>query len=168
MMKATIFLSVLAVNALAAQPVLVRITPDALAKLQQSDPMSRLSKPAAGDAKVAKPQNQSIIKQSTILNDGNHWTLVPKGAAVFIPVAMNSRVNAKPIGTLLTWIDFLTRNQSWITTSEVALDQAAGKNPLPAEHAAFWAKQDKVVIAVHQNGPISVHMTDSSTTITKR
>jgi len=95
MMKATIFLCVLAVNALAAQPVLVRITPEALAKLQQTDPMSRLSKPAVGDAKVARPQNQSIIKQSTILNDGNNWTLVPKGAAVFIPVAMNSRVNAK-------------------------------------------------------------------------
>jgi hypothetical protein len=77
-------------------------------------------------------------------------------------------VNAKPTGTLLTWIDFLTRNQSWITTSEVALEQAAGKRPLPEEHAAFWAKQDKVVIAVYQNGPISVHMTDSSSTITKR
>ena len=167
-MKTTLFLCVLAANALAAQPVLVRITPEALAKLQQTDPMNRLAKPAAGDVKVTKPQTQSIIKQSTILNDGNNWTLVPKGAAVFIPVAMNSRVNAKPIGTLLTWIDFLTKNQSWITTSEVALKQAAGKEPLPAERAAFWAKQDKVVIAVHQNGPISVHMTDSSTSITKQ
>lgn len=166
-MKTTLFLCVLAGHALAAQPVLVRITPEALAKLQQRDPMIPLVKPAEDKAKVARPKDQSIIKQSTILHDGNHWTLVPNGAVVFVPVAMKSRVNAKIIGTLLPWRDFLARNPSWITTSEVTLDQAAGKESLPAERAAFWAKQDKVVIAVHQSGPISVRVSETPTHITK-
>jgi hypothetical protein len=166
-MKTTLLLCVLAGHALAAQPVLVRITPEALAKLQQRESMIPLVKPAEGSVKVARPKEQSIIKQSTILHDGNHWTLVPNGAVVYVPVAMKSRVNAKIIGTLLPWRDFLARNPSWITTSEVSLGQAAGKESLPAERVAFWEKRDKVVIAVYQNGPISVRATETSTPITK-
>jgi hypothetical protein len=167
-MKTTLFLCAFAANAFAAQPVLVRITPEALAKLQQSDPMIRLVKPAAGEAKIARPQNESIIKQSTLLNDGKNWTLVPNGAVQFVPEAMKSRVNAKPAGALLPWIDFLTKNQSWITTSEITIEQAAGKNPLPAERVAFWTKQDKIIVAVHQNGPISVRVQDPTLNLTKR
>jgi hypothetical protein len=130
--------------------------------------MNNLVKPAAGKAKVTKAKDQSIIKQSTILHDGNHWTLVPMGAVLFLPEAMKPRVNTKITGTLLPWLDFLARNQSWITTSEVTLGQAAGKESLPAERAAFWAKQDKVVIAVHQKGPISVRVPDTSDHLTQR
>jgi hypothetical protein len=130
--------------------------------------MIRLVKPAAGEAKVARPQNESIIKQSTLLNDGKNWTLVPNGAVTFVPEAMKSRVNAKPVGALLPWIDFLTKNQSWITTSEITIEQAAGKNPLPAERVAFWTKQDKIIVAVHQNGPISVRVQDPTLNLTKR
>ena len=45
---------------------------------------------------------------------------------------------------------------------------AAGTEPLPAERAGFWAKQDKVVIAVHQNGPISVQVAPQTPAITQR
>jgi len=167
-MKTTLFLCVLAVNACAAQPVLPRVTPETLAQLQQKDPMIHLVKPAKGAATVARPQNQSIIKQSTILHDGNNWTLVPIGAVVFLPNAMNARVNAKPVGILLPWADFLMHNRGWITTHEVTISQAAGKEPLPAERAAFWAKRNQIVIAVYQNGPISVRVPDTSNSITKQ
>jgi hypothetical protein len=167
-MKTTLFLCAMAANALASQPVLVRVTPETLAKLQQRDPMIRLVKPAQGEAKVARPENQSIIKQSTILHDGKNWTIVPNGAVVFLPEAMKPRVNSKPVGTLLPWSEFLTKNLSWITTNEVSFDQAAGNEELPAERTAFWAKQDKIVIAVHQRGPISVRIANSSTNLTQR
>lgn len=167
-MKTTLLLCTLAANAFAAQPVLVRITPDTLAKLQERDPMIRLVKPNEGEAKVARPVNQSIIKESTILHDGKNWTLVPNGAMVFIPDAMRSRVNSKPVGTLLPWNDFLAKNRNWITTNEVSFDQAAGNEEIPAERAAFWVKQDKIVIAVHQNGPISVRVAKEPTALTRR
>ncbi|MEO8616735.1 MAG: hypothetical protein ABI600_16445 [Luteolibacter sp.] len=167
-MKTALILCALVTSSLADSPIVARITPAALAKLQQNNPMIQLPKPAAGEAKVTTPANQSIIKQSMILHDGKNWTLIPKGAVIFLPEAMKSRVDVKPVGNLLTFIDFITINRSWITTNEVSFDQAAGNVPLPAERVSFWAKQDKIVVAVHQSGPISVRLAAEPQTITKR
>ena len=167
-MKPALILCVLTTCVFAQRPIVPRITPAALLKLQQNNPMIQLAKPAAGEAKVTTPGNQSILKESMILHDGKNWTLVPKGAVIFLPEAMKSRVDVKPIGTLLTFIDFITLNRNWITTNEVNFDQAAGNLPLPAERVSFWAKQDKIVIAVHQGGPISVRIAAEPQSITKR
>lgn len=167
-MKTTLVLCALAANALAAPPILNRVTPETLAGLQARDPMVRLVKPVEGEAKIARPQDQSIIKQSTILHDGGNWTLVPNGAVVFLPETMKHRVKPSPAGNLLSWVDFLTANRSWITTVEVSFDQAAGHKPIPPERAAFWAKQDKIVIAVHQRGPISVRLPETPPDLTKK
>lgn len=162
-MKITLLLSALVAHAFAEEPTLLEpLTPQALTRLQQIDPLSRLDKPAAGEAKIARPQDQSIIKQSTILHDAGHWTLVPIGAVIFMPAALKARLTAKPESTLLPWAEFLAKNYSWITTTEVTLAQAAGQVSLPADRVAFWAKQDKMVIAVHQNGPISVRVAPST------
>ncbi len=167
-MKTALILCALATSAFAGPPVLVRITPEALAKLQQGNPMARLKTPAQGEAKVTTPENQSILKQSMILHDGKNWTIVPNGSVVYLPEALKSRVNVKPVGKLLTFIDFITLNRNWITTNEVSFDQAAGNDALPAASVAFWSKQDKIVIAVHQSGPISVRIAAEPQAITKR
>lgn len=145
-----------------AQPVVVRINPQSLAKLQQINPMDRLLKPAATAAKDARPHNPSIIRQSTVLHDGENWTLVPNGAVILQPATLKARVNHQPAGTLLPWTEFLTKNGSWITTCEVTIGQAAGTAPLPPVRLAFWTQQDKIVIAVHHNGPISVRVPDTT------
>jgi hypothetical protein len=163
-MKAILICGVLACHAPAAQPLIPRITPDALGRLQQADPMIRLHKPAEGEAKIARPENQSIIAQSTVLHDGARWTIVPNGAVVFIPERMKSRVGATPSGELIPWSDFLSLNRGWISTCEVTFEQASGKEPLAAERTDFWSKQDKIIVAVHQRGPISFRgSTDTST-----
>lgn len=167
-MKTALLLCALATGAIAGPPVLARITPDELAKLQQQSPMTRLQKPIEGEATVTPPTNRSIIKQSMILHDGTNWALVPNGAVIFLPTAMKGRVDVKPVGTLLTFTDFLTKNRGWITTFEVSINQAAGTEPLPADRATFWAKQDKVVIAVHQSGPISVRIASEAPALTQR
>jgi len=167
-MKYPLMMCALAAHAVAAQPVLVRVTPATLAQLQARDPMIRLEKPAEGTAKVSRPDGQSIIGQSTILHDGKNWTLVPNGAVLFQPEALKARMNAKPVGTLLPWNEFLVRNRNWITTDEVSFEQAAQSEPIPAERAASWAKQDKIVVAVHQCGPISVKISNTATNLTKR
>jgi hypothetical protein len=146
----------LATSAFAAQPVLVRVTAETLADLQRRDPMIRLIKPAEEEAKVTRSAPPSIIEDSTILHDGSHWTLVPKNAVVFLPEALKQRVNVRPVGTLLPWADFLTKNRSWLATHEVTFDQAAGNEALPADCTASWASHKKMVVAVHHAGPISV------------
>ncbi len=167
-MKASLLLLALASGVFAQAPVLARITPEALAKIQQNNPIANLPKVQTTPVNVERPAEQSIIKQSMILHDGKNWTIVPKGAVIFLPEAMKSRVDVKPVGTLLAWSDFLAKNFAWITTNEVTFDQAAGNTPLPAARVAFWAKQDKIVVAVHQQGPISVNIDKTPQTITQR
>lgn len=167
-MKTALILCALITAASAGSPVLMPITPEHLAKLQKTSPMASLQQPAKDEAAVVRPSEQSIIKQSSILHDGSNWTIVPRGAVIFVPTAQKPRVDAKPVGTLLSWADFLVKNRSWITTTDISFDQAAGNEPMPAERSAFWSKQDKVVVAVHQNGPISVRIAPQTPSLTQR
>lgn len=161
-MKPPLTLLALVAIASADEPILPRVSSMQLAKLQQISPMKNLQKPAPVKADAPRPEAESIVKQSIILHDGRNWTLIPKGAVVFIPPALKDRVNAKPVGTLLTWADFFAKNRAWITTNDVSFNQAAGTEPIPAARVAFWGKQDKIVIAVHQTGPISVKLADQT------
>lgn len=155
-MKTTLLLlSSLAGAALAAPAMTDRITPEEIAARQK--PAAAVTQPAeVAEAKVARPGEQSLIRQSDILSDGNNWTLVPKNAVLHIPAALNNRIGAKPLGTLLSWTDFLTINRGWLFTEEVTFDQAAGKTPIPPSRTEFWKKNGKVIVAVHLGGPISV------------
>jgi len=167
-MKTALILCALANSAFAGGPVLARITPQELAKLQQVSPITRLTPPAKDLTNIRHPENQSIIKQSMILQDGKNWTLVPQGAVIFLPETMKHRVGVKPVGRLLAWTDFLARNHAWITTNDISIDQATGAKPLQAERVAFWSKQDKIVIATHQSGPISVRVVNETQAITQK
>ena len=118
--------------------------------------------PAAAQAKPPEPA--SNVKQSVVLHDGKNWTLIPTGSVVFIPDTLKIHVNARPVGTLLAWADFLVKNRSWVTTYDVSFDQAAGNQPIPAERLTFWSRQDKIVVTVHQSGPIPVRLPDPSET----
>lgn len=155
-MKYALLWCALAANAYATQPILVRVTPDTIARLKERDPMIRMVKPAQGEAKVERPANLSIIGGSTVLNDGRNWTLVPKGAVIHLPESMKARVDQKPVGHMLPWRDFLTKNRNWIATTEVSFDQAAGHQPIPTDRTGLQARQDRIVVATHQAGPISV------------
>jgi hypothetical protein len=157
-MKAPLILLALTGAALAGPPMTDRITPEEIAARQKSaTPLAAIPQPAAPtEARVARPGDQSIIKQSDILNDGIHWTLVPKGSVLHIPAAFSTRVGAKPLGTLLTWSEFLTVNRNWLFTEEVTFDQASGKSPFAPSRLGAWDKNGKVVVAVHFGGPISV------------
>jgi len=167
-MKITMFLIALTLNAFAAQPVLVRVTPDTLAKLQERDPMIRLVDSSGQEVKTTSPLSHTTMDQSSILHDGTHWTMVPKGALIHLPAEIKDRSNVKPVGTLLPWKDFLAKNQQWITTSEVTFDQAVGNEELPAECAGSLANQGKVVVAVHRNDPASVQVATMLPSLTSR
>jgi hypothetical protein len=163
-MKTALMLCALTTGTFAAQPILPRIEPQELAERQCAKPMAVLQTQAKAGGAVTHPADQSIIKQSVILHYGADWTLIPQGAVVFIPEKMKNRIIDKPTGTLIAFKDFLIKNRAWITTVEVSIDQATGAKPLPAKQAEFWSKHDKVVIAVHQNGPISMRVSKPAPT----
>lgn len=167
-MKSTFILWALVTSAYAREPVLNRVTAETVLHLQEMTPMLHMEKPDEGKTETIRPGEQSIIKQSVILNDGTNWTLIPIGAVVYLPETMKRHVNGRPAGKLLPWLDFLTHNISWLTTTEVSFNQAAGDEPLPTSRVTFWEKQDKVVVAVHQNGPISVRNPNKSSTTNHR
>lgn len=156
-MKATILWIALAATSF-AEPLIVVAPTTALeiTEKQQSGSLSNLSQTVKSKAPVPRAASQSIIAQSEILHDGEHWTLVPKGAVLFVPQKKALYVGARPVGTLLQWRDFLAKNPAWISTHETSYAQASGDSPLPEETVEYWAKQDRVVVAVHQGGPISV------------
>ena len=157
-MKSPLLALALAGAVAAAPPMTERITPEEIAARQKSaSPLATIPQPAASDEnKVARPNDTSLIEQSEILNDGIHWTLVPKGAVLHVPAAFASRVHTRPVGTLLTWIDFLRVNRNWLFTEEVTIPQASGKQPFLPSRRDAWNKNGKVVIAVYYGGPISV------------
>jgi hypothetical protein len=165
-MKTVSILCALATGAFAGPPVLVHITPQALAKIQQADREAALQKPTVADASAGV--DPVTTKPSSVLHDGKNWTIVPTGAVIFIPDAMKSKVDVKPVGKLLSFDEFLAINKNWITTSKVSFDQAAGNEDLPMERVSFWAKQDKIVIAVHQGGPASVRISTDAQSFTQR
>jgi hypothetical protein len=167
-MKTTMFLLALTLNAFAAQPVLVRVTPDTLAKLQERDPMIRLVDSSGREVKTTSPLSHTTMDQSSILHDGTHWTMVPKGALIHLPAEIKDRSNVKPVGTLLPWKDFLAKNQRWIATSEVTFDQAVGNEELPAGCAGSLANKGKVVVAVHRNDPAAVQVATMLPSLTSR
>mgnify|MGYP000882838925 FL=1 len=160
-MKSTVILWALAMPVFAAQPVLVRVTPETLKKIQERDPMVRLAQPSPDEAKVKRPVDASILHESTVLHDGKNWTLVPNGSLVHLPDSLKARVNAKPVGTLLPWHEFLRRNPAWLVSHEVTFEQAAGNESLPAEASKDWKNHEKIVVAVRQTGPISVKLADT-------
>jgi hypothetical protein len=142
-----------------AQTAKLPVSASDLAAKQQNLSLAVLEQapPATAEAPVIRrASEQSLISQSEILNDGKHWTLVPKGAVLHVPQARLTNVGTKPVGVLLPWIDFLTKNPAWISTHETSFEQASGEVPLPRAKTDFWEKQDRVIIAVHQGGPVSV------------
>ncbi|MFD2256946.1 hypothetical protein ACFSSA_09680 [Luteolibacter algae] len=156
-MKTPILLIALSLSAAADPGILEPITAQELAAKQRSSTsLSTLTPVSQDDAPVPRANSQSIIAQSEILSDGQYWTLVPKGAVLFIPEKQTQNVGARPVGTLLQWRDFLARNPAWVSTHETSFDQASGESPIPEEKIEYWKKQDRVIVAVHQGGPISV------------
>jgi len=141
----------------AASPMSDRISPEQLeARRAASDsPVARLGHDATASAEPSRPTEQSLLAGSTILHDGTHWTLVPRGAVLHLPDQHQDKVEERPLGKLLPWREFLTRNRAWVRAEELSLRQAEGIEPLDPRRVAYWTKQDKVIVAVHLGGPIS-------------
>lgn len=158
----------LAAGASAAQPVLVRVTPEDIARLHQKDPMIRMEKPTTSTPPIVRPEESALVKESTILHDGSNWTMVPNGAVIHLPESQRGHINARPVGNLMSWRDFLAKNSSWLSTRDISFDQAAGNEKISPTQLADWREGEKIVIAVHQKGPIRMKLAMAEPELTQK
>ncbi len=98
----------------------------------------------------------TLVGRSTILSHGGRWTLVPKGAVLFVPAVYRGRIAEKPSGKLVPWIEFCSRNRGWIHTETVTMEQARGEAVLSEEVTETHKRLGRLVVAVLHGGPISV------------
>ncbi|MBK1830367.1 hypothetical protein JIN77_06500 [Verrucomicrobiaceae bacterium R5-34] len=113
--------------------------------------------PPAEPAKpIAKAKRKTLIGSSTLLANNGHWTLIPKGAVIYIPERHKGKLVSKPTGTLIEWKKFLIANHGWIHVHPVTMTQAQGKDKLADDVMKAYQSMGKVVVATCAGGPISV------------
>ncbi len=83
--------------------------------------------------------------------------VVPKGAILHLPEAATASVVDGIQGELLDWLSFRTRHRAEIATLEVTLEQASGAKPIDQAKLEAARRQGRMLIAVLQGNPISVH-----------
>lgn len=124
-----------------------------LHNVEAEDPMKKLKPSEEPDPASSLPKD--IIGRSDILCFGGLATIVPKQAILFTPSNYADRLGIRPGAKVVTWSDFYAANRGWITTQEITMAQAEGKEPLPEKVAERLTKGGNLVIATLQGGPIS-------------
>ena len=128
---------------------------EASQKAREAAPPS-VFKPATGaDPSVANKLGD-LISRSDIICFRGEATLVPKRAVLHVPKAMSDRIGMKEGARIGSWTEFLSANRAWIRTVQVSRIQAEGNDPMPEETIKSFEKEQRLVIATYQEGPISV------------
>jgi hypothetical protein len=130
-------------------------------RAKASSPYANVKGYTSTRATVVRPRDvttkRDLVSRSTVLTDGRHWTIVPKGSVLTVPERFRSRVDVAPSGELQTWTEFLRRNSGWLFTKSVAMDEARGESAIEPSAVEAFEKTGRVVVAVFQTGPISVN-----------
>ncbi len=94
--------------------------------------------------------------ESIILHDGTNWTMVPQGALLHVPDQLQEHIAVRPLGTLMSWKEFVARNQSWLGAEAITLRQAEGAVALDQRRLRYFERQARMIVAVHSESPIVV------------
>jgi hypothetical protein len=97
-----------------------------------------------------------IAELSSFIGSADTHTIVPKGAIIFCPDALASRVLARAAGKPVAWPDFLVANRNWIATREVTLAQVRGEAPFTDQDREAFAKAGRLVVATLRGNPVTV------------
>ncbi len=104
--------------------------------------------------KIAKSDPYAISK---ILCYNGFHTLIPKQGVLFIPERFKERVlESEAEGAFQVWPKFYRKNQGWIYTLNVTLDEAKGLKPIDSARMDQLKKLGKVVVTVYKHNPISM------------
>lgn len=112
--------------------------------------------PAQGEDPSKANKLGDLISRSDILCFQGRATLVPKRAVLHVPKSLAGRLGMQEGSQIGSWTDFLNVNRGWIRTVAVTRVQAEGNEPMPEAVLKSFVKEQRVVIATYQEGPISV------------
>lgn len=99
----------------------------------------------------------NLLENSDVITFNGLTTLVPKNAIVMIPEKYSGVLNNPATGTkVVSWLEFYSVNRSWISTVEITFTQARGDAPVAPETLEHLGKSGNMIVAVLQNGPISM------------
>lgn len=126
------------------------------ARKAAQDKMVPTFKPPVGEDRVALTRPKSLLESSDIICFGGTATLVPKGAILHTPKGVASRIGMQDGARFVSWGDFLTANRAWIVATNVSRAQAEGQEVLSEALVKTFEKEARLVVAVFNEGPISV------------
>jgi len=94
---------------------------------------------------------------STFLESNGLFTIIPKGAVIYVPEKLAAMVVETPSveSKFQAWQEFLVANRGRISTFEITFDQASGKTPVDADKLELARKADTLIVAVCRGGAIS-------------
>jgi hypothetical protein len=119
--------------------------------------------PDAGDKNKFSPIKPMVEVKRSSLYDSSHiivhrgaYTIVPQKSILVLPPTLKDRISEKPEGKFILWPEFKRKNQQWVWTFEVTLDQARGLRAIPEQKIKDLEKLNRIVIALYRGNPISV------------
>ncbi|MCU0797509.1 MAG: hypothetical protein MUF31_16435 [Akkermansiaceae bacterium] len=123
---------------------------------EQTDPMRNLQIVDEKDpSEAVRPAD--LVASSDILCHQGTATLVPKGALLAIPAHLKERTQFVAGARIVTWQEFFAANRDWLSTTEITLEQASGRQPLGDALVKTLGESRVIMVATLQQGPISVN-----------
>ncbi len=139
-----------------ALPLFASVLSIGFAQAEPASGAEEKKKPLIGKKPMVKVKHTKLYKNSHIITHRGEHAIIPKRSILFLPQSLKSRVVEKPKGKFVLWPFFKQRNQDWIWTYEVTLDQAKGKAPLPKGKLKQFENLNRVVVALFRGNPVSV------------
>jgi hypothetical protein len=133
-----------------AAPQKKATTPDGLNALRAQSKFQGLQ------SKEAELKPYDLAGNSTFIQMGDKFTLVPKGAILNVPKKLASLIVTEPKGTFVIWPEMQQAYRSKLSRFEVTLDQASGKEPIDAAKLAVAKRSESILVATIENGAVSV------------
>jgi len=123
---------------------------EALKALRQKTKFGGLQK--VGDER----KTYDLASHSSFIQIDDSYTLVPKGAVLFVPPKMATVIVTEPHGTFVPWTEMQALNRGSLANFEVTLDQASGKTPIDPAKLEFAKRAGNLLVAVILGGAVSV------------
>jgi hypothetical protein len=107
-------------------------------------------------SKDAELKPYDLAANSTFIQIGDQFTLVPKGALLHIPKKLASLIVSEPKGTFVAWPVMQEANRAKLARFEVTVDQASGKEAIDANKLALAKRSESILVATIENGAVSM------------
>ena len=130
--------------------IIIGLTASPLYAAEQTTHSSENEQPSTDQKK------RSLSDICMVLVSDGQCTYIPKGAVLYAPEHLKSKIGTQLTGTFVSWEEFSRNNSGWIYLHQVSRTQAAGEDHLKPEAIDAYKTINRMVIAHHYGNIISV------------